>query len=445
MRTGSNHLEESLNTLSDVRSFGELFNPVFIGKHNQFALFGIDMAARAADPVPLLDRVLAEDGLTGFRFFHDHDPRVLDRVLEDASIAKLVLTRNPLDSYVSLAIASRTGQWRLTNPKMAKAAQARFDPAAFDRMVAAQREFRDRLQRRLQVTGQTAFWLNYEEIGDLEVLNGLAAFLGSQDRLAEVPGKLKKQNPGAVDEKVENPDEMRAHLATLDPFALTRSVHMEPVRGPAVPSFIAAAESPLLALPLPGKSDAALRDWLTRLDGAAPTGGMTQKGLKPWMRRNKDFVSFALLRHPLARAHDAFRAVLSDTGPRASTVRRVLTNQHGIDLEGPPDVAFLGFLTFLKANLGGQSALPVAAEWATQTALLAGMAQAVLPQRLIREAEAQAELDRLADLAGRPRQPFAMPSPDWAAGQLADEIEDACIAAYRRDFMQFGFRRWKNS
>mgnify|MGYP003679545410 FL=1 len=30
MRTGSNHLEESLNTLSDVTSHGEVFNPSFI-------------------------------------------------------------------------------------------------------------------------------------------------------------------------------------------------------------------------------------------------------------------------------------------------------------------------------------------------------------------------------------------------------------------------------
>jgi hypothetical protein len=36
MRTGSNHLEESLNALDDIQCHGELFNPTFIGHHNRF-------------------------------------------------------------------------------------------------------------------------------------------------------------------------------------------------------------------------------------------------------------------------------------------------------------------------------------------------------------------------------------------------------------------------
>ncbi|MFO6465077.1 nodulation protein NodH [Jannaschia sp. KMU-145] len=445
MRTGSNHVEESLAALDGVTCFGEVFNPVFLGQHNRTELFGIDMAAREADPMPLLDALLAQPGLPGFRFFHDHDPRVLDRVLDDASIAKVVLTRNPLESYVSLAIAAETGQWRLTNPKMAKAVAVPFDAAAFDALVEAQRAFRDRLHHRLQVTGQSAFWLNYDQIGDLDVLNGLAAFLGCADRLDAIPGKLKKQNPGEIEDKVTNPDVMRAHLATLDPFALGRSVHLEPARSAAVPTLMAAATSPLLALPLPGGPEAALRDWMTRLDGAPPVDGMKQRDLKPWMRRHKDFVSFALLRHPLARAHDAFRDMLAGKGGKANTLRRILTNQHGVDLDGDPDEAFLGFLRFLKANLGGQSSLPVAPDWATQTALLAGMAQAVIPQRIIREHEAQAELNRLADLVGCDRQAIDLPRPIIAGGDMLERLEDACIDAYRRDFLQFGFRRWSNS
>ena len=44
------------------------------------------------------------DGIGGFRFFHDHDPAVLDAVLLDPKIAKIHLTRNPLDAYVSLKV-----------------------------------------------------------------------------------------------------------------------------------------------------------------------------------------------------------------------------------------------------------------------------------------------------------------------------------------------------
>ncbi len=444
MRTGSNHLEESLNQISDVASFGEAFNPAFMGAHNKTELFGIDMAARAADPMPLLDAILGQEGISGFRYFHNHDPRVLDRVLEDTRIAKVILTRNPLDSYISLSIAAKTGQWRLTNPKMAKAAKARFNGAEFDALLDAKRTFRERIAHALKVTGQSAYWIAYEDIGDLEVLNGLATFLGASDRLKEVPGRLKRQNPGELEDKVENADEMRAHLRGLDPFALDRAVQMDPPRGPSIPSLMAAAASPLLALPVPGGPNDAVRDWLTALDGAAPSDGMTQKELRPWMRSNKDFISFAILRHPLARAHDAWQVVLNRKGPKANNRRRILTNQHGVVME-PSAEGFLSFLRFLKAGLGGQSALPVAPKWATQTALLAGMAQAVLPQRLIREPEAQAELDWLGEWAGRPPQPFNLPGLDGLNAVVSEDIEDACIAAYRRDFLQFGFRRWKNS
>ena len=54
MRTGSNLLEANLNALDGVTCHGEAFNPHFIGRLNQTALFGIDLAARDADPQALI-------------------------------------------------------------------------------------------------------------------------------------------------------------------------------------------------------------------------------------------------------------------------------------------------------------------------------------------------------------------------------------------------------
>jgi hypothetical protein len=128
MRTGSNHLEESLNGLADIECHGEVFNPTFIGHHNRFEFLGYDLARRERDPVGLVDAMIARgDTLPGFRFFHDHDPRVLDRVLNDPRIAKVLLTRNPLDSYVSRRIATETGQWRLTDLKHSRSGKIDFD------------------------------------------------------------------------------------------------------------------------------------------------------------------------------------------------------------------------------------------------------------------------------------------------------------------------------
>ena len=46
-------------------------------------------------------------GLSGFRLFHDHDPPRSGAVLADPRCAKIILTRNPLESYVIVADRAR--------------------------------------------------------------------------------------------------------------------------------------------------------------------------------------------------------------------------------------------------------------------------------------------------------------------------------------------------
>ena len=107
MRTGSNHLEQLINSAPEVSCLGEVFNPTFIGHPNEEVLAGFDLATREKDPIGCLNALKeATPGLMGFRFFHDHDPRVLDRVIPDPRVAKIILRRNPLDSYISRKIAS---------------------------------------------------------------------------------------------------------------------------------------------------------------------------------------------------------------------------------------------------------------------------------------------------------------------------------------------------
>ena len=148
---------------------------------------------------------------------------MVDRVLPDPRIAKVILTRNPLDSYVSRKIATATGQWRLTDAKNRKSAQIRFDAEEFAELTDRLAAFQDRLRRGLQLGGQGAFLIRYEDINDADVLNGLAAFLGSEGRIDTASTTLKRQNPGDLSEKVENYDEMIAALRDVDRFGLTAS------------------------------------------------------------------------------------------------------------------------------------------------------------------------------------------------------------------------------
>jgi LPS sulfotransferase NodH len=212
MRSGSNFLERNLNDLAGVRCHGEAFNPAFLGRPSRQRLLGMTKEERDLDPLRLLTRMRRRPGLRGFRLFQDHDARVLSAVIEDPRCAKIVLWRAPLDSYLSLEIARRTGQWQLTRARDRKAAKVVFDEAGYRRYVLAHDAYYTALRRRLQDTGQTAFWIAYDDIQRVTTINGLAAWLGVSARLAALNGDLLRQNPESAGAKVTNPDALRAVL-----------------------------------------------------------------------------------------------------------------------------------------------------------------------------------------------------------------------------------------
>ncbi|MEM1432415.1 MAG: nodulation protein NodH, partial [Pseudomonadota bacterium] len=161
MRTGSNALAATLNLFDGISCLGEVFNPAFVGGPSKSELFGMDIAARERDPLALLERIKRGAPLRGFRFFHDHDPRVLDALLPDPRCAKIVLSRDPVEAYVSRKIAETTGQWLLTDARDRKRARIRFDAAEYEAATAKHTAFQARVRRALQSTGQTAFPIDH--------------------------------------------------------------------------------------------------------------------------------------------------------------------------------------------------------------------------------------------------------------------------------------------
>lgn len=462
MRTGSNFLETNLNALDGVTCYGEAFNPAFVGYPKVDPPFGITLDQRESDPQSLIAAIKAASDLGGFRFFHDHDARVLDICLNDPRCAKIILTRNPLDAYVSLKIAQATGQWKLTNPIHAKASQVRFDAAEFTAHLTAMQDFQITLLRRLQTTGQAAFHIGYDDLQDLDVLNGLAAFLGVPARLAQLDKKLKKQNPQAVSAKLANPQVMHDALRDLDPFDLARTPNFEPRKGPAIPSYIGAAQAGLLFMPLRSGPDRAVAQWLHDLDGAAPIRDFSHKSLRRWINAHPQHRRFAVLRHPVARAHAAFcDRILTrgdgSFGPMRATLRKVHRlpiPEQAPDLDQPRgyDTAahragFWAFLEFLRHNLAGQTGVRVDAAWASQITLLQGFAQFAPPDLVLREDDLPSGLPRLAAQIGRDQVPpvpdSAHPHQHWLAAIYDAQIEQAARDAYARDYETFGFADWQ--
>lgn len=462
MRTGSNFLETNLNAYEGLVCHGEAFNPHFIGYPNKTEILGITEAMRDENPLRLIEAIKrASDGLGGFRYFHDHDPRVLDLALSDPRCAKIVLTRNPVDSYVSWKIAQATGQWKLTNIKKRKDAQVAFDGAEFEAHLAALQEFQTMLLHALQITGQTAFYVAYEDLQDVAVMNGLVKFLGLDQQLEALDESLKKQNPEPISEKVSNFDQMADALARLDRFNLARTPNFEPRRGAAVPGYVAGAKAPLLFLPIRSGPEAPVLDWLASLDSVRRDelcGQFTQKTLRQWMRGNAAHRSFTVLRHPVARAYVAFCDRILSTGPgHFPEIRKILRKTYrlpipergltaGYDLVAHR-AAFVAFLEFLKANLSGQTSVRVDAAWASQMQILQGYSQFVLPDLIVREEEMEVYLPALAQQFGYDDAPEPADDQSDMPFDLAEvytpEIEDLVSAVYQRDYIAFGFSDWK--
>lgn len=462
MRTGSNFLEANLNAFDGIQCHGEAFNPQFIGYPNVDNILGISQAGREADPNTLIDKIkTGSKGIGGFRFFNDHDPRVLGIALPDPRCAKIILTRNPIDSYVSWKIAKATGQWKLTNVKHARSETVTFNAVEFQEHMNALQAFQVRLLNALQRSGQTAFYVAYEDLQDVEVMNGLAAYLGVKARIGSLDSKLKKQNPEPIESKVENFPEMEQALARMDRFNLSRTPNFEPRRGPVIPTYIAAQKAPLLYMPVRSGPEDAAMNWLAAVDGCERDDlmrGFTQKTLRQWKRKNKGHRSFTVVRHPVARAHAAFCDLILPTGPGTyPEIRETLRKMFKVPIpkDEPDDdywtgshrAAFLGFLGFLKANLSAQTSVRVDPNWATQSTVLQGFGDFALPDMVIREDRMRIDLAYLALTVGRDEAPDLPKITDPHAARLGaiydEEIEKAATDAYQRDYMAFGFDAWR--
>ncbi|WP_420585563.1 nodulation protein NodH [Ruegeria sp.] len=461
MRTGSNLLEANLNALDGVTSYGEAFNPHFIGRLKSDDLLGITLEDRDKDPMALVRAITSAPGkLNGFRFFNGHDPRVLEPALSDPRCAKIILTRNPLDSYISLKIARETKQWQLKNIKRRREAQVEFEAQEFEKYLDQQQDFQHLLLHHLQKTGQTGFYIAYDDLTDLEVLNGLAAWLGVSGRLSAIDDTLKPQNPEPALSKVTNPEDTEQALSRIDSFNLHRTPNFEPRRGPAVGNYVAAPNTSLIYLPIRSGIEWPVTQWLADLDLVQTDELITnqnRKQMRRWLQAHPGHRKFTVLRHPLARAHTAFCSYILSTEPGAYLkIRNMLRNRFKLPIPGQlrdgnysvdqHHEALAAFLIFLRQNLAGQTPVRVDGVWGSQSQVLDGMSSFAMPDLILREDEIATALPDLARRMGHTTPPTPGISASDMPFSLAEiydaKLETLAAEAYQRDYLQFGFRDW---
>ena len=455
MRTGSNFLENNINQFDGVECLGEVFNPAFVGFPNQENLYGFDVGQRDNDPFALLEKIKSPaPTLRGFRYFNDHDPRMYDTFMADPKCAKIILSRNPVDCYVSLKIAKKTGQWKLTNATKRNEALAEFDAESFNTFLDETLAYYQRLTRDIQVSGQSAFFVNYNDLRDVDIINGIGRFLGVGQTLEKLSQTLKPQNPQAVIEKVKNPEDMALHLANHDYFGVARNPNFEPTRHVSIPSFVASSTSKILLMPVPSSANEIVLNWMRSSDEDELITGFTQKTFREWQQANQGYKSITVVRHPLKRAFHAFcERILFESEKGFPRFRNKLAKDYGLNLPKSGQVSdlpvddlrhlFSGFLDFLKANLRGQTPLRVDGNWSSQHLTISAMAQIVPPDFVIRETELKSVLSFIANTQGYSQTTFTdniVDPVDLSFDQIYDQaLEAKAKAIYTKDYEIFGF------
>jgi hypothetical protein len=156
----------------------------------------------------------------------------------------------------------------------------------------------------------------------------------------------------------------------------------------------------------------------------------------------------------VTRLHTAFVTHILNHGPDTFwEIREALRNIYKLPIpEAAPDgdytpaqhrKAFLAFAEFVRGNLGGQTGLRVDPAWASQTEVLHGFAQVLVPDMVLREDDLALGLNQLAAQVGLNSPdvaPIAETRPVPLSDIYDDAVEEAVRAAYQKDYMMFGFR-----
>ena len=456
MRTGSNLLEQIIAGLPGTVCHGEAFNPAFVGGPRREDILGWTRSARDRDPLGLLHamREDAGDAMPGFRLFDKHAPDVLDHVLADPDCIRIVLRRDPLQSFVSLKIAVETDQWVLRAARRRRMTRIEFDAQAFASYRDGLAAHYDRIRDGMESAGTSALYLDYDQLQDPDLPYRLAGHLGLSASGGEPPA-LVRQNPISLRSKVRNYAQMCADLG-MTPERLAP----EPLPGP---DCLELAQSvPVAVAPVSGPGLLPLQTLVHRLDcrvSGAPMlgrGPLTSAALEGTLFQQDSAdgrATFAVISTPARRLKWLMSKVLL-TGP--DSLARLLIRERHADLPGTPnawtamlseqrDAIFSDFLDLVARALAGDADLSCPANWRPQADQLAALTASGPAPRLYREADFGQMASDVCSAAGQAPFPagqltsisgIVLPMPDTEA--MPDELVARANAIHARDLQEFG-------
>lgn len=221
-RTGSTLLTQLLDQQEDVLCNGAVFDahpgrmPVRWAK--DLVLIRELERLRDSAPEDFLSRVFAETlgcRAVGFKICPGHNDAMLDKLLVDSAIAKIVLfRRNVLAVYSSAMIARRSGERRSTAPDTVPESRplVEFDQKKFMRFWERYIAYYRSVFERLNTLGQVFHLVDYTELNDPRHFSRIINFVGSASTKSVRDTKNRKQNSSDIISRFSNSEVAAAFL-----------------------------------------------------------------------------------------------------------------------------------------------------------------------------------------------------------------------------------------
>ena len=467
MRSGSNLLERSLGHHKDLCCFGEAFNPSFIGSPEPDKALSFSLDQREKDPLSLIDWMIdtSSDRIAGFRIFPDHTPMILSHILRDTKCAKIILTRSPLDCFISLKLAQKTDQWRMGDIDTKIEAKIVFDWNEYEEYLEQHQQFYRRVRQNLLSAGEPALLVDYEDLQSIDVINGIAKYIGSAQDMKSFKFRSSKQNSLALADRVENYEEMLSTLKENTRFETAQFEFNEPAITTQSKAVALGQNIDLAYLPTRNVQQDPIIDWMQKLDpkNGAPVTGLGRTKLQNWFKSTQLKFTFTDLEHPVVRAYRTYCDLFMFQNKKYKGIRSLLVKRYGADLVAKEcaeeinaqSLAELGydikkqranfkaFLKFLKACLRDQALYQPKPEFSSQSAWLNAHQEWGTPHFVALPHNRDMVLKTIAASMGLSSPSIETENSDRFIFPL-DEVYDLQIekmtrAAYARDYQRFGF------
>lgn len=227
-RTGSTYLVDCLDAIAGVRCLSEIFHPNEIAlRHHQPVDPGLmDKAVRDADPLGYLARLeqeVPDCRWFGFKHFPRHGMPLMRHLCASRDWRKIFLWRdNLIEQYLSFLLASmhfgRTGWGRVPDEAQLEIPLG----TVMDDLRMIEQNYYEIERTLLLADRSDVFALEYDELGQTDIVRGLLQFLGlpgasidralAQMTAADGNNELKFARGPRAAQRIRNLDEIRQIL-----------------------------------------------------------------------------------------------------------------------------------------------------------------------------------------------------------------------------------------